>query len=148
MANVKDPWFVVERSEALAGLLLTSRKDVQVRSERRTDEGVDFLMEVRSDHPPSMRLFTVQVKGTVSPNRSEWMDAVKHLFQERSVYMPACVFVVNVRDNKAFYAWVAEPVVVDRGAKLSFVTSPSFHELTPAAVDDIVARVNAWYDAL
>lgn len=148
MANEKDPWFVVERSEALAGLLLTSRKDVKVRSERKTDEGVDLLVQVESDQAPSMRLFAVQVKGTVSSDRAEWLASVKHLFRAGSIFMPACVFVVNVRGNEAYYAWVAEPVAREDGAKLNFVTSPTFHDLTLEAVNDIVARVHAWYDAL
>ena len=47
MSSTNEPWFVAERSEALAGVLLTSRKDVRVRDERRHDRGLEFLVELR-----------------------------------------------------------------------------------------------------
>ena len=43
MSSTNEPWFVAERSEALAGVLLTSRKDVRIRDERKHDSGLDFL---------------------------------------------------------------------------------------------------------
>jgi hypothetical protein len=150
MADDKEPWFVSARSEALAGLLLTSREDVKVRSERKTDDGVEFLVEVKKGEGPSMRMFAVQVKGTVSVDASQWTAAVQHLFRlaPKSIFMPACLFLVNVRDNRSFYSWVAEPVVEDNGAKLRFVQAPAFRALDRQAVDEIVGRVNAWYDVL
>src|SRR4051794_2986763 len=126
MPNDQAPWFVTERSEALAGWLLTARKDVKVRSERKTDGGVDFLLEVSQDDKPSMRLFVVQVRGTTSSDRAEWLASVNHLLQSGRgpFYTPACVVVVNVRDNKAFYAWAAEPRVRDGEVELHQETSP------------------------
>jgi hypothetical protein len=150
MSNTKEPWFVVERSEALAGLLLTSRDDVRVQNERKLDDGVDFLVAINTGEQLSTRLFVVQVKGTTSSNPNDWMQNVKPLFNGngRLVYLPACVFVVNVRDNRSQYAWVAEPVVEARGAKLVFHENGRFQGLDTSAVTDIVERVKAWYDAL
>jgi len=56
MTTEKAPWFVVERSEALAGLLLTSRRDVEVRGEKKNDDGVDFLLAVNEGEPLPTRL--------------------------------------------------------------------------------------------
>jgi hypothetical protein len=150
MSNTKEPWFVVERSEALAGLLLTSREDVRVQKERRLDDGVDFLVGIHTGEPLSTRLFVVQVKGTTSSHPNDWMQNVKHLFKEggHRVFLPACVFVVNVRDNRSQYAWVAEPVVEAKGAKLVFHEDGQFQGLDTSAVTEIVDRVKAWYDAL
>jgi hypothetical protein len=149
MPNEKEPWFVIDRSEALAGLLLTSREDVHVRSEFKNDDGVDFLVELSNGEPVSSRLFWVQVKGTTSPNPADWTQNVKQLFRPRGseIYLPVCVFVVNVRDNRAYYAWLAEPSVEDQRATLRFPPG-DFKELDRPAVDTIVDRVRAWYDVL
>jgi hypothetical protein len=149
MSNTKEPWFVVERSEALAGLLLTSRDDVRVQKERKLDDGVDFLVGIQTGELLSTRLFVVQVKGTMSSNPNDWMQNVKQLFKDggRRVFLPACVFVVNVRDNRSQYAWVAEPVVDAKGAKLVFHEDGQFQDLDTSAVTEIVERVKAWYDA-
>src|SRR5258707_5702814 len=103
MSSEKAPWFVVERSEALAGLLLTSRKDVEVRSENKKDDGVDFLLAVNEGEPLPTRLFVVQVKGTTSSDSGEWMKGVRELFRPGSspIYLPGWAFVVNVLDKRA-----------------------------------------------
>ena len=92
----------------------------------------------------------VQVKGATSSDPNDWMQDVKPLFRGHGspIYLPVCVFVVNVRENKAFYAWVAEPQVEAKGATLRFHETGTFHPLDPAAVSDIIDRVKTWYQAL
>ena len=150
MSSTNEPWFVVERSEALAGVLLTSREDVHVRDERKHDGGMDFLVEIDTGDPLSTQLFVVQVKGTTSSDPDDWMQDVQPLFRGRSrpISLPVCVFVVNVRENKAFYAWVAEPQVEAKGATLRFHETGTFRPLDSAAVNEIVEQVRAWYDVL
>jgi hypothetical protein len=80
MSSTKEPWFVAERSEALAGALLTSRKDVRVRHERKLDSGLDFLVEIYTGDSLSTQLFVVQVKGTTSSDPNDGMQDVKPLF--------------------------------------------------------------------
>jgi hypothetical protein len=148
MPTGKTPWFVGERSEALAGLLLTSRKDVIVLSEEKQDDGVDFLAAVSEGEALPTRLFIVQVKGTISSDQAVWVGGVKHVFQPDNsrIFIPVCVFVVNVRENRALYAWSAEPTIEDEKAKLKFPLTPTFHHLDQKAVDEIVNRVKEWYD--
>ena len=150
MSSTNEPWFVAERSEALAGVLLTSRKDVRIRDERKDDSGLDFLVQICTGDPLSTQLFVVQVKGTTSSNPDDWMQNVKPLFRGRGspISLPMCVFVVNVRENKAFYAWVAEPRVEPKGATLRFHEAGTFHPLDSAVISDIIDRVKAWYDVL
>ncbi len=150
MSSTHEPWFVAERSEALAGVLLTSRKDVRVRSERKHDNGPDFLVEIDTDDPLSKQLFVVQVKGATSSDPKDWMQDVQPLFRGPGspIYLPVCVFVVNVRENKALYAWVAEPQVQAKGATLRFHETGTFHPLDAAAVGDIIDRVKGWYQVL
>src|SRR5262245_3710084 len=150
MSSTHEPWFVAERSEALAGVLLTSRKDVRIRDEHKHDSGPDFLVEIHTGDPLSTQLFMVQVKGTTSSDPNDWMQNVKQMFRGGGspIYSPVCVFVVNVRDNKAFYAWIAEPQVEAKGATLRFHETGSFHPLDPDAVSDIIDQVKAWYQVL
>jgi hypothetical protein len=150
MSSTNEPWFVAERSEALAGVLLTSRKGVRVRNERSRDNGLDFLVEIDTDDPLSTQLFVVQVKGAMSSDPNDWLQDVKPLFRGLGspIYLPVCVFVVNVRENKAFYAWVAEPRVEAKGATLRFHESGTFHPLDTSVVSDIIDRVKAWYQVL
>ena len=150
MSSTNEPWFVAERSEALAGVLLTSREDVRVRTERKRDGGLDFLVEIDTGELLSTQLFVVQVKGAKSSDPGEWMPDVEPLFRGsgRTISLPVCVFVVDVRENRAFYAWVAEPRVEAKGATLRIHETGTFHPLDPAVVGEIVDRVKAWYQAL
>ncbi len=145
--NDRD-WFIGERSDALASLMLTSRPDLSIRSETKENDGVDLLVGVQDGEAVPTKLFVVQVKGTISSDPQEWTEDVKELYQSQSFYIPACVFVINFRDNQAAYAWVAEPEVQVDAVKLSFFERPDFHSLDKAAVDSIVNRVRQWYDAM
>jgi hypothetical protein len=147
MSSTNEPWFVAERSGAIAGVLLTSRKDARVRVERKHDSELDCLVEIDAGAPPSRQLFVLQVKGTTSSDPNDSRQDVKQLFRGLGslIYLPVCVFVVNVRDNKAFYAWVAEPQVEAKSATLRFHESGTFHPLDSAAVSGIIDRVKAWY---
>lgn len=151
MSNASEPWFVKERSESLAAVLFTARSDVRVLKERLSSEGTaDFLVQIEAGDPLSTPQFIVEIKGTTSSNSDEWMPSVKHLFRRAGskIYVPVCVVVVNVRDNEAVYAWVAEPQVEPKRATLRFHEKGAFRPLDAAAVDEIVDRVKAWYDVL
>lgn len=118
MAEEKAPWFITERSVAIAGLLLTSRNDVTVRFKQEHDGGIDLLVELDTEGDHAMRMMAVQVKGTTSSEPSDWKELVKGFFRSgpNRILMPTSGFVVNVRDNMAVYAWVAEPIIVKREA--------------------------------
>jgi hypothetical protein len=148
MPNDDRTWFITERSEALASLMLTSRSDVTVESESKNDDGVDFVVAVNDAEGPPTRLFVVQVKGTTSSDKGEWTESVKQLYKPGRFYLPACVFIINIRSNEATYAWVAEPQVEGKSARLGFFEHPDFHSLDRDAVDHIVNRGRQWYDAI
>jgi hypothetical protein len=148
MPNIDQLWFITERSEALASLMLTSRPDIGVKRETKTDGGVDLVVTVNDADAPSTRLFVVQVKGTLSSNKDDWVENVKQLYKAKSIYLPTCVFIINVRSNEAAYAWVAEPFVKGASASLSLFERPEFRPLDQGAVDCIVNRVRQWYDAI
>lgn len=151
MTTEKTPWFVAERSAALAGLLLTARPEAHVRGERKHDDGADFFVEVNAGEDSSTRMLLVLARGTLSPEPQEWVRNVNALFHAdggKLYSLPACVFVSNVRDNRTVYAWLAEPLVGEKGATLKVHFQAAFRDLDAAAVDEIIGRVAAWYDAL
>ncbi len=150
MSSTNEPWFMTERSEALAGVLLTSREDVRVLFERKRDSLLDLLVKIDTGDPLSTQLLVVQVKASQSSDPNDWMPDLEPIFhmRERSISLPTCVFVVNVRENRAFYAWVAEPQVEAKGATLRSHDTATFHPLDPSAVSDIIDRVKFWYEAL
>jgi hypothetical protein len=149
--SVDRNWFIHERSEALATLLLTSRSDLIVEGNRKQDDGVDFYVAIKeAENPVSTRLFVVQVKGTLSTDPDDWTENVKQLFKSGGspLYLPVCVFVVNVRQNDMAYAWIAEPEVKSNAGSLNFFEHPDFHELNSQALDQIVNQVKAWYGSM
>lgn len=148
MPDQNRNWFISERSDALASLMLTSNPDLSIRRENEQDDGVDLVVGLKDGERVSTKLFVVQVKGTMSSDAREWTEHVKQLYTSEKFYLPTCVFIVNVRDNKAAYAWVAEPKVTGDSAGLTFFEHPDFHLLDRGAVDGIVSRVREWYDAM
>jgi hypothetical protein len=150
MQSIKDPWFVLERSEALASWLLTSRKDVRVRRENMRDDGVDLLVEIDLGDRSFPNLFVVLVKGASTPDPSQWKESLNQQFTygSKSFSVPACLFVINVRTNEAQFSWIAEPVVGEDSAELLFDTEGNFHPLNIEAVNEIVDRVRIWYEHL
>lgn len=142
-------WFIRERSEALASLFLTSRKDVHVRSEEGRDNGADLFVELQEGNSPAPKVFVVQVRGTLSSDKAQWMQSAEQLFKAGPSYLPVCVFMINVRDNNAEYAWLAEPQVDEKNsARLTFFDHGDFHKLDSNAVDQIINRVKQWYDVI
>lgn len=149
MATKQEPWFVGERSEAIAGLLLTSREDVNVRHARNRDLGPDFVVDVGGRGTLPAQPFVVQVVGTMSSDPKDWAQDVKQLFSssKKADFYPSCVFVINVRDNTAFYAWLIEPLGEKIAARLIFHNKGEFHPLDKDAVSDIIDRVKSFYKA-
>lgn len=150
MDKGNSTWFILERSEALASLMLTARPDLHVRTEKKHDEGVDFLVGLQeSGDVPTTKHFIVQVKGTMSSDKTEWAQCVKQLYRVgRAMFLPACVFIVNVRTNDVAYTWLAEPRVEAGSAALNYFDRPDFRTLDESAVDEIVNAVQAWYAAM
>ena len=150
MSEEQTPWFVVERSEALAALLLTDQSGVEVVSRQRREDGVDLLVGLSEEGPLTTRLFAVQVRGTLSADPANWMASIRHLFRGTSGlhYLPTCAFVVNVRDDTIRSAWIAEPFAEADRAVLKFHQSPTFEPLDETTVSEFLGRVKTFYDSM
>ncbi len=62
---------------------------------------------------------------------------------------PVCLFFFTMRDDRAYYTWLLEPVVTPRGKpKLARRAEAACEPLDNGGLDQLVSRVHAWYDAL
>ena len=66
----------------------------------------------------------------------------------RKFTYPVCLFFFTVREEQAFFSWLAEPIVNGDGPKLVHHATANCVELTDALLGDVVDRVVAWYDAV
>ena len=151
MAITPEPWYVTERSEAFASILLSRRTDVHIWKKTQLDDRLVLHVAVNNGSAVSPQLFVVQVKGTMSADPDEWAAKVEPWFLDpnEANWLPSCVFVVNVRENQSFYAWLAEPVITDGESGLkSSSREVHFYPLDTSAVNQIVDQVKAWYAAL
>jgi hypothetical protein len=60
---------------------------------------------------------------------------------------PVCLFYFTMDDDQGYYSWVAEPAVEAGQPRLLMHAAPHCRKLDAAALDDIVQKVDHWYDA-
>jgi hypothetical protein len=146
----QEPWFIRERAEAFASLVLTEHHDVKVRPYAGTDMSIDLLVDVLEAGKSNARMFLVQLSNHLDlPDRQEWDKMVfSHLGRnpfERE--HPICVFLIGVRKPEGYYRWVTEPVVHDGRATLNRDGERTWHPLDEKGLARLIEQVNAWYDA-
>ena len=93
MAEVKEPWFVTERSEAMAALLLTNLEDVEIVSQQKRDNVVDLVVGL--DRRPSPQRGCSSSRSRVRSRRAQPIRCKRsgHLFRlavVSSTCRPAC----------------------------------------------------------
>ena len=150
MSEEKQKWFVAERARALAMIHLTRRDDLTVM---KSDLGLEFIVAVAKEGGgPSLRQFGVALRGTKSPATVARLDKVlrpaMQSFRGVGAFpYPVCLFHFTMDDDKGFYTWVAEPAVAGGEARLLMHQAAHCRTLDRAALDEIVGRVDRWYDA-
>jgi len=143
-------WFVAERAKALAMILLTRREDLDVK-ETKGDNGLDYIVGIRAQEG-GPRQFGVLLRATMSPVMSEQANAqleptMGGMKALGPFGFPVSVFFFTVKDEKGYYTWGHEPIVVDGQAKLRARSEADCRKLDDAALEEIVALVKEWYDA-
>lgn len=152
--DAEQPWYVGQRAEALAYLLLTSRPDLLVPREFGDSGEQDYVVELSQDAGGRAgRQFGVVVKGTTglqsSDDARDWLDAHRRQLEERQeATFPVCLLLFSVDNHRGFFCWLLEPQIIDGRAKLAVASRPAIHGLTPHTLDDLVHAVGRWFDAL
>ena len=73
---------------------------------------------------------------------------MREILREGPFPFPVVLFFFTMEDNQEWYTWVAEPVASPDGAvELRIRDEASCQPLDDHAMDEIVARINGWYDA-
>jgi hypothetical protein len=135
-----------------ANVILTRRDDLRVL-ESKEETGLDMHVHVDREDKPMRLIFGVLLRGVPSPTTAEQANQVLSptmgFFQGlRKFAYPVCLFFFTVREEQAYFSWLAEPLVSRDGPKLIHHTQANCVELTDASVGDVVDRVVAWYDAV
>jgi hypothetical protein len=154
MTRKEQEWFVAERARALALMHLTRRDDLIVTAAGQ-GVGLDYLVYIAKGgqaREGSARQFGVFLRGTKSAVTEEHLDKVlrptmQGLLRIGPFPYPVCLFHFTMDDDQGYFTWVAEPAVTREGPRLLMRREAHCRKLDRAALDDIVGRVDRWYDA-
>ncbi len=135
-----------------ANVILTRRGDLRV-VETREQTRLDMHVYVDREDKPMRLVFGVLLRGVPSSTTAEQANKIlgptMGFFQGlRKFTYPVYLFFFTVRDEQAFFTWLAEPLVNGDGPKLVHHTQAHCVELTDALLTDVVDRVVVWYDAV
>jgi len=152
VTNEMKEQFVAERARALAAILLTRRNDLTIKETKR-DTGLDLHVYIEREDKPMRLVFGLLLRAVLSPVTPE--EAAKVLrptmgqFQGlRKFTYPVCLFFFTMRDEQAFFAWLAEPVVNGGAPKLVHHEQANCVLLTDELLDTVVEQIVSWYDAV
>lgn len=144
--------FLADRIRALATVILTRRDDVTI-TETKESTGLDLHVYIDREDKPMRLAFGVLLRGAFSPMLLENLNKILlptlGQFQGmRKFTYPVCLFFFTMRDEKAYFSWLAEPVVADGAPKLIHHNKANCSEFTNESLNQIVERIVAWYDAV
>ena len=152
MTSETNERYVGGQVRSRANVILTRRDDLRV-GETKDQTGLDMHVYVGREDKPMRLVFGVLLRGVPSPTTADQANEVlvptMGFFQGlRKFTYPVCLFFFTVREEQAFFSWLAEPVVNGDDPKLVHHTQANCVELTDALLADVVGRVVAWYDAV
>lgn len=145
--------FLAERARALATVLLTRRADLMI-VEAKPGSGLDLHVYIEREDRPMRLLLGVLLRGNFASSTpdaaNKALGPTLHDFRRLGKFTaPVCLFYFTMRDDRAFFSWLAEPVVTEEGSpKLLHRKTADCEELTDERLGQILDRVVAWYDAL
>ena len=152
MTNDSKKRFVAEWVRVHATIILTRRDDLTIVDTKR-DTGLDLHVFIDREDKPMRLTFGVLLRGVLSAVTPKEANRILRItmaqFQGmRKFTYPVCLFFFSMRDEQAFFSWLAEPVLVDGAPKLVHYEKANCVELTDEKLDQVVEQVVAWYDAV
>src|SRR5262245_51640635 len=137
----------------MATVILTRRDDLTI-TETKQSTGLDFHVFVDREDKPMRLAFGVLLRGVPSSVTAEQANQVLRptmgQFQGmRKFTYPVCLFFFTMREEQAFFSWLAEPVLTGSGGpKLVHHDKAHCVALTDELLNETVERVVNWYDAV
>lgn len=152
MTNESKEQLLADQVRALATIILTRRGDLTI-VETKKDTGLDFHVSIDREDKPMRLTFGVLLRGVPSPVTPERANQVLgptmgQFRGMRKFTYPVCLFLFTLRDEQAFFSWLAEPVVTNGAPKLVHHENASCVELTDELLGRVVDQIVAWYDAV
>ena len=140
-----------KRALALASMYLT-RRDGAVVQESEPGTGINLVLTLPPGARPGLRQLGVSLRYVLEPVTADHADKVLRPSWPVPDYgpfpFPVALFFFTMRDNGAWSAWVAEPVVTSDGrAQLLLRDRPDCQPLTDESLEGLLDRVDSWYDA-
>ncbi|MBY0230017.1 MAG: hypothetical protein K2W96_12105 [Gemmataceae bacterium] len=148
----RSEWFVAERTRSLAMIHLTRRDDLLV-SNGGEGAGLQFIVRIEKEKGrPALRQFGLFLRGSRGPATLAQVEKSLRPTMQSFARLgpfpyPVALFHFMMEDDQGCFAWVAEPEVADGAPRLVLREAPACLPLDRAALDGIVDRVDAWYDA-
>src|SRR5947209_18545962 len=152
MTEAMKEQFLAEWVRAHATVILTRRGDLTVIETKR-DTGLDFHIHIEREDKPMRLTFGVLLREVPSPmtaeNANKILGPTMGQFRGmRKFTYPVCLFLFTMREEQAFFSWLAEPVVNGGVPKLVHHDKANCVPLTDDLLDQVVERIVAWYDAV
>jgi hypothetical protein len=152
MRKQEQEWFIAERARALALMHLTRRQDLVITESRR-DGGLDFIVTIaKPEEEKSLRQFGVFLRGSKAAATEEQLDqallpTMQSLQRLGQFPYPACLLYFTMDDDEGYFTWVVEPDIENEALRLLSHGEAHCRKLDRAVLDEIVARVDRWYDS-
>lgn len=152
MTNESREHFIGDQVRALATILLTRRGDLTI-VETKKDTGLDLHVTIDREDKPMRLVFGVLLRGvpsSVTPDHAnKVLGPTLGQFQGmRKFTYPVCLFFFTLREEQAFFSWLAEPLVTEGVPKLVHHNKADVVPLTDDLLDEIVRQVVTWYDVV
>jgi hypothetical protein len=143
---------LADQVRALATVVLTRRGDLTI-TETKKDTGLDLHVYVEREDKPMRLMFGVLLRGVASPvsadGANKMLGPTLGQFQGmRKFTYPVCLLFFTLRDEQAYFSWLAEPVLRDDAPKLVHHQKADCVPLTDDLLGQVVERIVAWYDAV
>ncbi len=152
MTNEFQERFLTDRSRALATIILTRRDDLTI-VETKKDTGLDLHVSIEREDKPMRLTFGVLLRGLASTVTIEHANRILgptmgQFEGMRKFTYPVCLFFFTMREDQAFFSWLAEPVVSAGSPKLVHHHEADCVELTDELLGQVIEQVVAWYDVV
>ena len=152
MTNEARGQLLAEQVRARATVILTRRDDLTI-AETKQSTGLDLHVYIDREDKPMRLIFGILLRGVPSPMTPDSANKVLgptmgQFRGMRNFTYPVCLFFFALREDRAFFSWLAEPVVLDGAPKLIHHDQANCAELTDELLGRVVDQVVAWYDAV
>jgi hypothetical protein len=152
MTREEKEQFISEQVRTLATVVLTRRGDLTIVDTRR-DTGLDLHVYINREDKPMRLTLGVLLRGAIAPvtveEANKILSPAMGQFQGmRKFTYPVCLFFFTLRQEQAFFSWLAEPVVSKDRPKLVHHDRANCVELTNDFLERALQEVVTWYDAV